>query len=918
MQEAETESLAESIRRFSLSDEPLSTSTAHSFVDAFAPLSHCAPLAQHSSAQRKDTDAVLTELKQARSTALVTLASRSSSASASTASNKITDENLAQLLTPVIRSKLADTAPHSLLAALNFLAALFSVLPTEAHDILIAEGILDLVLEAPDACNAVRRPSPDSASSDVSAQPLQLRDEQLVSLAVAELVSSAANSTVTRKFLAGQQALLDWLDIACVPRNTSSSAPASDSEPKCNAVAILSGLADVKIYRATASQSVQGLSQSLSSKQTSQQDHIRKIQQDRSERQRKDHSLFVAIQSELLSRGPGSASSQNLSSIDQAARAELDRSIQLGCLEALAYLTVQPVFKDRLTADTRLLTILCTTFDLSTSKAADTSKPGEVDSQRFDGAFQLGLATILSNLTAYPKTLTAEEKQIRRLRKFANAQETKQNDGATADNDEDELETVEQADKRCAAVLDARGIETLCSLALAGRPSPNSTSAGLKVNPSKSVRNACSDALLALLTKQDRTVRGKAVQQGALKAVLALAAPVLHDLLPAPNTGTDAAQSRTDQTGLFSRGANPSTPSVTSHDLAPLQALAKLLISLNPSILFPSEQGLLSVTPVICSLLLAPAASQLQKFEALLALTNLASLSPQICLSIAAFSLETATRDKVTSDSSTTFCSTSVLAHACEQLLMEDHAMLRRAWIELLVNLLQVQEVFAYFVASSPPGSEQKHGSNEQQSRLTLRLRTLLGLSEVDDWAYLNRINGDGSSGASTSPSSDAGGEPSLATRMASLAILAMVSDSEPVAHSLLSLERLFPVLLTNLVLDRSGQDTRNQWERADLQAHSAGQPRNKADAQAQAELNGINLSLRASYVILNVLPHLKREEGDPSEPNGGLHPDVFRATLRDTITHHVAQCKQPGAQDHVTQARKGLLEVLAECLKAA
>ncbi|GAC77016.1 hypothetical protein PANT_24c00003 [Moesziomyces antarcticus T-34] len=915
MQEAETESLAESIRRFSLSDEPLSTSTAHSFVDAFAPLSHSAPLAQHSSAQRGDADVVLTQLKQARSTALVTLASRSSSATASSVSDKITDENLPQLLTPVIRSKLADTTPHSLLAALNFLAALFSVIPTEAHDILIAEGILDLVLEAPDACNAVRRPTSDSASSDAPSPPLQLRDDQLVSLALAELVSSAANSTVTRKFLAGQQALLDWLDIACVPRNTSSSATASDAEPKSNAVAILSGLADVKIYRATASESVQGLSQSLSSQQTSQQDHIRKIQQDRSERQRKDHSLFDAIHYELLSRTPGSEPSQKLESLDQVARAELDRSIQLGCLEALAYLTVQPVFKDRLAAEPRLLTILCTTFHLTAPKHTGTTKTVDTDSQTFDGAFQLGLATILSNLSAYPKTLTAEEKQIRRLRKFANAQETKQNDATSADNgdgdDDDELETVEHADKRCAAVLDARGIEALCSLALAGRPSPNSTSAGLKVNPSKSVRTACSDALLALLTKQDRTVRGKAVQQGALKAVLALSAPVLHDLLPAPSTDTEAEQSSANRTGLFSRGAKSSTPSVTSHDLAPLQALAKLLISLNPSILFPSEQGLLSVTPLICSLLLAPAASQLQKFEALLALTNLASLSPQICLNVAAFSLETATRDRVTNDSSIAFSTSSVLANACEQLLMEDHAMLRRAWIELLVNLLQVQEVFAYFVATSP-------GSHEQQSRLILRLRTLLGLSEVDDWAYVNRINTDESYGASPSPSKATGGEPSLATRMASLAILAMVSDSEPVAHSLLSLERLFPVLLTNLVLDRSDQDIRNQWERADLQAPSAGQPRNKADAQAQAELNAINLSLRASYVILNVLPHLKREEGAPSKPKGGLERDVFRAALRDTITHHVAQCKQPGAQDHVTQARKGLLEVLAECLKAA
>ncbi len=592
--------------------------------------------------------------------------------------------------------------------------------PTEAHDILIAEGILDLVLEAPDACNAVRRPTSDSASSDVPSPPLQLRDDQLVSLALAELVSSAANSTVTRKFLAGQQALLDWLDIACVPRNTSSSAPALDSQPKSNAVAILSGLADIKIYRATASESVQGLSQSLSSQQTSQQDHIRKIKQDRSERQRKDHSLFDAIRVELLSRTPGSEPSQKLESLDQVARAELDRSIQLGCLEALAYLTVQPVFKDRLAAEPRLLTILCTTFHPTAPKHTGITKTVDADSQRFDGAFQLGLATILSNLTAYPKTLTAEEKQIRRLRKFANAQETKQNDATSADNgdgdDDDELETVEHADKRCAAVLDARGIEALCSLALAGRPSPNSTSAGLKVNPSKSVRTACSDALLALLTKQDRTVRGKAVQQGALKAVLALSAPVLHDLLPAPSTDAEAEQSSANRTGLFSRGAKSSTPSVTSHDLAPLQALAKLLISLNPSILFPSEQGLLSVTSLICSLLLAPAASQLQKFEALLALTNLASLSPQICLNVAAFSLETATRDRVTNDSSIAFSTSSVLAHACEQLLMEDHAMLRRAWIELLVNCSRFRK-FSRTLSPLP-------GSHEQQSRLTLRLRT--------------------------------------------------------------------------------------------------------------------------------------------------------------------------------------------------
>lgn len=924
--------LIESIRRFSLSDDPLSTTTAHTFVDAFTPLSHAqlTTSSDEPSASSSSIISAASKLKQARSTALLTLASRSSSAAAPTLKSKDgpsranrIDENLAQLLTPVIRSRLADTTPHSLLSALHFFSALFSVLPAEAHDVLTADGIIDLVLEAPDACNALTRTTKPSSETAISTGLPS--DQELVSLAVAELISSAANSTATRKYLAGQQAILDWLDIACVSRNGTSS---TTDKHRSDAVAVVAGLADVKIYRAVASEAAQGLTQPASSQPTSQQDHIRKIQEHRQERRRKDESLCQTVQVELTAVDiRQSANVLTASSVQDVIRADHERTVRLSCLEVLAYLTVQPAFKQRVTDDASLLRILCTGFNVAGPGTSDAKQPLDIDSQKFDGALQLSLATILSNITAYSPSLTAEEKQVRRLRSFANAQGNKQ--GGDQPDEDEKLESTPAVEKRCEAVLEAKGIEVLVAIAVAGPPPSSSKSAFLsqststswKVNPSKGVRRACGDALLSLVTKQDRTVRGKAVQQGALKAVLALSAPVLHMLLSTNSSEQEASASN----GLFSRTSSASASDVTPTDLAPLQALAKLLISLNPSLLFPSHDGLLSVAPVICSLLLCPSASRLQKFEALLALTNLASLSPEVGLRIASFSLQTAD-GKQAQTSSHRFSSTSVLAQACEQLLMEDHAMVRRAWIELLVNLLQVEEVFHFFVSTnstpSVEGSNKKsqglESTSESQDRLTLRLRMLLGLSEVDEWAYVNRHGPDANGTATRTGSEGVGGEPSLATRMACLAILAMVTDSKEAIHALLTLDRLFPILLSSLVLDRSTDSERKEWERADLMPANADAKRGAADVEAEVQLNAINLSLRASYVLVNVLQHLKDNGSKDKKLVGGLDMGAVQSTLQETLGHHVVQLKKGTEPPHVEEARKGLLQVLAECLKLA
>ncbi|KIS65774.1 uncharacterized protein UMAG_06155 [Mycosarcoma maydis] len=915
------EELVDSIRSFSISDDPLSTATAQTFVDAFAPLSHVQGGRLSQPLTYNDHASALVNLKQARSTALLTLASRSSSTNVrvpfksskpdTTRANNI-DENIAQLLTPVIRSRLADTTPHSLLSALNFFSALFSVLANEAHDILIADGILNLVLEAPEACNALtqrRKGNQNQTAHSIWA----LSDETLVSLAVAELFSAAANSNATRKYLAGQQAVLDWLDIASVSHGTTSS---SEKQRSSDAVAIVAGLADIKVYRATDSEAVHGLSQVASAQPTSQQDHVRQIQEARLQRRRKDEALYRTVHDELLANVSQPCQSPSQAPCVEISHTEIRRTVELSCLEVLAYLTVQPTFKERITVDRQLLQVLCTSFDLIPPNASERSQTLGIDSQRFDGALQLGLATILSNITAYPPILTAEERQVRRLRKFADAQGEKQ--GGSQPQEQDELETTASVEQRCTAVFEARGVETLCAIAVTG-PHPSSGKAaadatannsGWQFNPSKSVRRACGSALLALLTKQDRIMRGKAVQQGALKAALALSAPVLHTLQA----------SRSKSEGLFARSSEESTAvEITSDDLAPLQALAKLLISLNPSLLFPSTDGLVSVASLICSLLLCQAASRLQKFESLLALTNLASLSADVCMRIATFSLEpTGGKTGETQDGSKLFSTTSVLAQACEQLLLEDHTMVRRAWIELLVNLLQVEPVLTYFVATErrSAASLAQEIADEPQDRLSLRLRVLLGLSEADDWAYKRRSKASKMSGSSQASSDSDEGEASLATRMASLALLATVSESGTTIEALMTIDRLFSVLLSNIVLDRSEDVERNNWEQADLWPTVADPNRNGADMEAEMQLNGINLSLRASCVLLNVLQYLSEPQGKILKGRGGFEQAQMQTLLQQSLGHHLKQLRTSSMPAHVQEARRGLLQVMAECLR--
>ncbi len=164
-----------------------------------------------------------------------------------------------------------------------------------------------------------------------------------------------------------------------------------------------------------------------------------------------------------------------------------------------------------------------------------------------------------------------------------------------------------------------------------------------------------------------------------------------------------------------------------------------------------------------------------------------------------------------------TFLSTSVVAQACEHLLMEDHVMVRRAWIELLVNLLQVQDVFDYFTfAKASTAQPDAATKSDSQVRLTLRLRMLLGPAKS--------TTGRTSTLQASWHFSDRQDSPLMlkaAKRHSPRGWLALrYSPWSPRTAQLSRLcyrsIRLFPILISTLILDRSEDAERNEWEHAD------------------------------------------------------------------------------------------------------
>ena len=258
-------------------------------------------------------------------------------------------------------------------------------------------------------------------------------------------------------------------------------------------------------------------------------------------------------------------------------------------------------------------------------------------------------------MTAYPPVLSAQDRQIDALRRSAlKRANPPQEHGHSADAQEHSnaghLAPAATA-KRVRLLVEAGLLPSLVALAMAP-----STASDSHLVP---LRRQLQLLFLSLVTEQDAKFRGRLLQQGISRALLSLSQQVYARAALSPTT-------------------------VEADDLLSFQALAKLSISTNPALMYGLDGTSARAATYLAVLFLAPSSSLLQVFEAALALTNLASMSPAMATLVAHTSYVPSEHKDV--------------ANAIVPMFLQfDSVMLRRALMELLCNLVQDESVYAYW-----------------------------------------------------------------------------------------------------------------------------------------------------------------------------------------------------------------------------
>ncbi|KAH7347718.1 myosin-binding striated muscle assembly central-domain-containing protein [Plectosphaerella cucumerina] len=265
-----------------------------------------------------------------------------------------------------------------------------------------------------------------------------------------------------------------------------------------------------------------------------------------------------------------------------------------------------------------------------------------------------GALSILVNLTRYQPTQSEEEKKMTQLKAYAEAA------GKLV---AEPLNDDKHVAKRCQAVFDAGVTPVLVSHSKFG--SPASLSLIVVIIYSISVTTS---------------LRGQLAQQGAVKLL------------------------------LTSWSTLPETESAGRRTAA--QALARILISTNPSLVFGGSRSnpqSSAIRPLVSILPPDPAAETrdlLPTFEALMALTNLAS-----------------TDDVDTRRTIIRVCWTHL-----EEQLLSSNALVAKASVELVCNLVQAPEGMAMYADGSPQAKERMH--------------ILLALADAEDEATRSAAGG--------------------------------------------------------------------------------------------------------------------------------------------------------------------------------
>lgn len=443
----------------------------------------------------------------------------------------------------------------------------------------------------------------------------------------------------------------------------------------------------------------------------------------------------------------------------------------LSTLEGLSVLTTRPAVRDVLCSDPAFLKALLALSPVP--HASGGSLPvtpresmvslDETAERPVDGALCYGLTTILVNLTARRPVLSAEDAQMDRLRRMALS-------GKTQD-EADPHESEEAVRKRVDALVSAGVIPAMSGLVRAG-----------------SVRVKVGLGQLSLGIVDDRTHRAIFVRDGGFRVL----SHVVRDLT-AKDTSKEA--------------------------LPALQALAKMVISVPPQLLFPapSQVNALNALRPLELLLCHAGSNLLQKFEALMALTNLASVSPEFGDRIVSAELpapENALRGAGSS-------SKTQIVDTIEGLLLDVNQLVQRAATELVCNLVNCEKGFMHFSGETIEGEK-------ANPRAAARLGILTLLTDAND----------------------------MATRQAASGALAALTDSPAACKSLFAGGGI------------STSTQRSVWDRIGELFAPGGAQADDDDGERietiSSEPPDAGLAHRGAVILANLVNYLASEEGEP------------------------------------------------------
>jgi hypothetical protein len=314
-------------------------------------------------------------------------------------------------------------------------------------------------------------------------------------------------------------------------------------------------------------------------------------------------------------------------------------------VEGLAYLSRDSDMAETVSADAELLKALFSKVPRKQSTTQVSDIP--------QATLIFGITTIIANLVAYRPRLSGERAQVEKIRRMANA-------GGSSGRLEEQTMPVSGDDthvkRRSSRILAAGAADALV--------------AAVWLIESKSTRLAAGRALLSIIENKDD--RGKVLQSGGAKALMT----IILDLMP--------------------KSKDQAAPVEV---LDPIQALAKLAITASPMQVFGAGSGpLLNAIRPLSLLLTHQDANSLQRFEAMMALTNIASHGP---------------------DTSERISKAENVVSRIEMLLLDDHVLTRRAAVELLCNL----------IANAEDTFNRYTGANGSKSRL----QVMVALADVDD-----------------------------------------------------------------------------------------------------------------------------------------------------------------------------------------